>query len=49
MELRDTDTVTKGYIIVLKALQTRNLFSEVYYEDAQMEMYEATVGTREDK
>lgn len=44
-----TDTVTKSCIIVIKALQTKNLFSEEYYEDAKMEMYEATVGTREDK
>lgn len=44
-----TDTVTKGHIIVIKVLQTKNLFSEEYYEDAQMEMYEASIGRREDK
>lgn len=41
-----TDTVTKGHIIVIKVLQTKNLFSEEYYEDAQMEMYEASIGRR---
>lgn len=36
-------------LTVIKGLQTKNIYSSGYYQDAQIEMHETTTGIREDK
>lgn len=38
-----------GILSVVMILQTKNIYSPGYYQDAQMEMYEATAGRRDGK